>query len=132
MTEISEKFTGKTEPEPEVTYEAAIKPYEDQIKALSSKIMNDCEEAKLNQWAILETLEKVKIKVEDSLGTTVDPGNVDVEKEDQKLKYLYWEIQENRCIARDVSSIINSIGYKFRNYNLNQIWDIVEANEHYW
>lgn len=126
-----EKIPCETKEEP-VTYEAAIKPFECQIKALALKIVKDLDAAELNEWAKLETLKIVKTKVEDSIGTVVDPGTIDVVKEDQRLDKLYWEVYNNERVAEEVSDIINSWGYKFRNYTEEQIWQIVSASEHFW
>lgn len=132
MRQNSIETTWENEQELELAYEMAIKPYECQIKALASKIMKDLDAAKLNEWARLETLKIASKKVEDALGTLVDPGLVDVKKEDERLEKLYWEAYENSCIEREATGIINSIGYKFRNYTEDQIREIVAAAEHYW
>ncbi len=125
------QISCETKEEP-VTYQAAIKPFECQIKALTSKIVKELDAAELNEWAKLETLKRAKMMVEDALGTVVDPGLVDVEKEDKKLEKLYWEVYEDSCIEREVSAILNSTGYKFRNFTEDQIREIVAAAEHYW
>jgi hypothetical protein len=131
MKEILNKTTCE-EPEPELTYKDAIKPFECKIKALTVEIMKAFEESKLNCWAQLETLDRVKMKVEDSLGTMVNPGLVNVEKEDQRLENLSWQIYENQRIAEQVSFVINSTGYKLRNYTEDQLWEIVKEYGLYW
>jgi DNA-binding TFAR19-related protein (PDSD5 family) len=115
----------------EESYEAAIKPYQCRINALAAQIIERLEKGRLNEWAKLATLEKVKKNVEESLGTLVCPGGVDVPLEDQRLEALFEQIRENKEIEKEVSAIINSTGYKLRNYNENQIWEIVAASEHY-
>ena len=125
------QITCETKEEP-VTYERAIKPFNCEIKALATKIMKELDAADLNEWAKLETLRKAKIKVEDSLGTVVDPRFTDVRKEEQRMEELYWQAYENQCIEHEVASIIGSPGYKFRNFTKDQIWQIVAEAEHYW
>lgn len=86
MTEISEEFTGKTGQEKGNTYEAACMLHKDQIEVLVPKLLKDLGEHGLNQWSMLEILDKVRKQVEDSLGTTVDPENVDVVEEEKKTQ----------------------------------------------
>ena len=132
MKQISNETACEIKQELEVTYESAIKPYECQIRSLTSEIMISFERAMLNQWAMLETLERVKKGIVDSLGTVVDPGHFDVEAEEERLEELLWKLQKYECIEREFSAIINSPGYRLRRYSEEEIFRIVEQSELYW
>lgn len=130
MTEISNECTENTGQEQEITYAAACKQQEKAIVYHTRKIHESLKDYKLNQWARIEILNKLRKMEEESLGTIIDPEGVDVGEEDARLEKLYDQIRINADIARMVLSLINSLGYKYRNLNLDQMWQ--KAKEDYW
>ncbi len=118
--------------EPEVTYQSVCKLQEKKIGILIHKILKDFEEYELHPWAMLETLDVLRIWVEDSLGTVIDPGTTDVEEEDKRLEVLYDEIYKNKRIAERVLALINSPGYRLKECSISQIWNLAESTDPYW
>lgn len=130
MKENSNETTGKTAQESENGYNVACKQQEMEIEYHTQEIFDYLKRHKLNQWAQLEILNKVRKLEEDSLGTIVDPQGIDVAEEEIRLQDLYEEIRCNTEIARSVLSLIDSPGYKFRDLSIDQIWEI--AAQYHW